>query len=149
MNGAWFGRVLVPGKGELNWRVPFLKQENIPGEISWQSGGGESPPSTRLLHSFWYSPGLSGLWVLTVGSSWAFNPWDLWVLLSVGTPVCAPDWLQNLVFGLAELHEILVGSLLKYIPVPLDGITFLSHVNCTAQLHLICRLDRDVQSRKK
>lgn len=34
----------MPGMGALNRGVPFLSQESIPGESSWQSGGGGGSP---------------------------------------------------------------------------------------------------------
>ncbi|KAJ7414783.1 hypothetical protein BTVI_40233 [Pitangus sulphuratus] len=51
----------------------------------------------------------------------------------------APTQVQHLAFGFVELHEVLMGPLLKLIQVPLDGILFCC-VNCTAQLGVTCKL---------
>ena len=48
--------------------------------------------------------------------------------------------VQDLALGLVELHEVGMGSPLKPVQVPLDGIHFLLHVNCTTQLSVICKL---------
>lgn len=149
MSGIWFGRVLVPGEGALNGGVSFLNQESIPGEISWQSGGGESPPSTCLLHSFCCSPGSLGCECSLLAQVELFiheTPKPLSQSEFIST---LPTWMQCLAFGPVELHKILMGLLLKYVQVPLDDISFFYCVNYAAQLRLTCRLGRDVQFWKK
>ena len=48
--------------------------------------------------------------------------------------------MQDHALGLAEPHEVHVGPPLKPVKVPLDGIPSLWHINCTAQLGVVCRL---------
>ena len=48
--------------------------------------------------------------------------------------------VQDPVLGLVELHEIHVGSVLKFFHVPLDGIPSLRCVNLTTQFGVVCKL---------
>ncbi|PKU44166.1 hypothetical protein llap_5535 [Limosa lapponica baueri] len=48
--------------------------------------------------------------------------------------------VQDLAFGLVELHEVCMGPPLKPATVPLDGFPSLQCVNCATQLGVICKL---------
>ena len=52
----------------------------------------------------------------------------------------APNQVQDLTFGLIELHGVCIGPSLKLVKVPLGGIPSLQLVDCTTQLRIICRL---------
>jgi len=52
----------------------------------------------------------------------------------------ASTQVQDLAFGFAEPHEVLLGPLLKPVQVPLDGIPFLWCVDCTQPLGVTCKL---------
>ena len=54
-------------------------------------------------------------------------------------PGVALTQVQDLALGLAELHEVHMGPLLKLVQVPLDGIPSLRCVNHTTQLGVICK----------
>ncbi|RMC07383.1 hypothetical protein DUI87_16848 [Hirundo rustica rustica] len=54
-----------------------------------------------------------------------------------------PPQVQDLALGLVELHEVPMGSLLKFVQVPLDGIPFFCCVSCTVQLGVIRKLAED------
>jgi len=49
--------------------------------------------------------------------------------------------VQHLALGLAEPHLVYIGSLLKPVQVPQDGIPAFCCVNCTTQLGIISELD--------
>ncbi|KAJ7412563.1 hypothetical protein WISP_95661 [Willisornis vidua] len=53
------------------------------------------------------------------------------------------EQVQNHALGLIELHEVLVGPLLKFVQVPLEGNPSFCFVNCTTQLYVICKLGED------
>ena len=48
--------------------------------------------------------------------------------------------MRDLALGFVELHEVGMGLPLKPVQVLPDGIPSLQHVNCIAQLGIICRL---------
>lgn len=48
--------------------------------------------------------------------------------------------MEELAFGLAELHDVCMGPLLKPVRVPLDGIPSLKLINCITPLGVICNL---------
>ncbi|PKU42047.1 hypothetical protein llap_7647 [Limosa lapponica baueri] len=52
----------------------------------------------------------------------------------------APTHMQDLALGLAELHEVHMGLLLKPVEVPLDGIPSLQRVDRATQLGVIGKL---------
>ena len=52
----------------------------------------------------------------------------------------APTQVHDLALHLAELHEVLMGSLLEPVKVPLDGIPSLKCTNGTTPLGVICKL---------
>lgn len=51
-------------------------------------------------------------------------------------------WIQHLVLSLSELYSVLMGSLLRFFQVPLDGILCFCCDNSTAQSHIIRNLLR-------
>ena len=53
----------------------------------------------------------------------------------------SPTRVHNLALGVVEAHELHVNPVLKLVQVPWDGISSLSHVNCTIQLGVIRKLD--------
>lgn len=55
----------------------------------------------------------------------------------------ALNQMQNLAFGLVDLYEVDMGSPFQHVQVPLDAISSLYLVSCTAQLGIIC--DQDVK----
>jgi len=54
--------------------------------------------------------------------------------------VIAPTQVQDLAFGLAELHEVLTSLPLKPVQVPLDGIPSLQHFDPITQLGVAGKL---------
>ena len=48
--------------------------------------------------------------------------------------------VQDLALGIVELHEVGMGSLLKPVQVPLDGIPYPMCVISTTQLGVVCKL---------
>ncbi|KAK4825592.1 hypothetical protein QYF61_000681 [Mycteria americana] len=52
----------------------------------------------------------------------------------------APTHVQDFALGLVEPREVHMGPLLELVPVLLDGIPSLRHVNRTTQLGVVCRL---------
>ncbi|KAJ7411316.1 hypothetical protein WISP_103196 [Willisornis vidua] len=62
---------------------------------------------------------------------------------SVLVPGIALTQLQHLALELVELDEVFVGSVLKFIQVPLDGIPSFCHINSTTQLCVICKFAED------
>lgn len=49
-------------------------------------------------------------------------------------------WIQHLVLSLFELYSVLMGSLLRFVQVPLDAILCFCCDNSTAQSHVIRNL---------
>jgi len=101
-----------------------------PGGVSWeQSRGAESPPLTCSSNYSWGNPGYSwpsGLQAQIASSCWIFHqptPPDLSQGCSQAIPppnlyLCfAPTQVQDLALGLAELHEVGMGSSLKPVQV--------------------------------
>lgn len=67
----------------------------------------------------------------------ALNPF---ITQSVSMFRIALTQMQDLSFGLDELHEVHVVSFLKPLKVPQDGIPSPQNVTCITQLGVICRL---------
>jgi len=63
-----------------------------------------------------------------------FNPQPVLV------PGVAPVQVQDPTLVLGEPHEVHMGSFLKLVQVPLDGIPCLRHVDRTTQISIICKL---------
>ena len=71
----------------------------------------------------------------------ALNPFSSQTVLVLGI---APTHVQNIELGLAELHEVHMGSRLKPVQVPLDGIPSLQCVDHTTQLGVVSKLSEGV-----
>lgn len=136
MSGVWFGRVLVPGKVALNWGVLFLNQERNPGEISWQNGGGRSPPSSCFSHSFWYSPGFLGCGCSLLAQVELFTH---------ETPEPLSQFLSTFLTGCSTLHLDLLNFIRLLTSQACPGSSGWYHFLLSCQMH--CSVSPHLQTR--